>query len=647
MNIPSTSEHSPDPKRFGFWGNLRLPLKLMLAFSVVFVFALLIAGITLWGMQQVTTAYEDTLTQGVEIRSISDHLTSSLLQARRAEKNFILRWQSEGFYTAYENYVTLNPRDITSARGPTYLQNVVAIRESIKQLAPFGLEAESVSTGDMTQTQYETDLALLGQYVDTYEQSFIAIAEAYQRKGFDEDTDFESEFRSAARNIEAKIFGQAGLEKLMITFLVIRTSEKNYLADAEPSYAVEIYTYMPLLETQIAETDILDPAVKTELLTQTEAYLTAFGDLVALDQEIDARNEELINAARAVESLTAKFELLGEQLATDDVNRAHTNNTRTFTVSITTVVIVLALTIFMSIILSRQITRPVKSLTNTAERIALGNYGVQAEVSSGDEFGTLANTFNSMTGQLSATLTNLEKRTQNLATVARISTTTATILDPFEMLATVVHLTQRGFNLYHAHVFTYHEDLGKLQIVACGYKEGDEHEGTHGTASIPLGQEQSLVARAGRTRRPVIVNDVRSDPGWLPNPLLPDTRAELAVPLLVGDELLGVLDVQSEYLNAFTDEDANIQMTLAAQIATALKNAQSYDEAHKRAELETMINAIGQKILHTTTVEDTLQTAIREIGLALGASRVSARIAGHQDGGNATVSNYSGQFVED
>ena len=155
----------------------------------------------------------------------------------------------------------------------------------------------------------------------------------------------------------------------------------------------------------------------------------------------------------------------------------------------------------------------------------------------------------------------------------------------------MVHLTQRGFDLYHAHVFTYYKDSNELQIVACGYKEGDEHEGTHGTTSISISQEQSLVARAARTRKPVIVNDVRSDPGWLPNPLLPETRAEMAVPMIVGDELLGVLDVQADHVDAFT-----------------------------------LVNAIGQKIQRTTTVEDTLQTAIREIGLALGASRVSANI---------------------
>lgn len=273
---------------------------------------------------------------------------------------------------------------------------------------------------------------------------------------------------------------------------------------------------------------------------------------------------------------------------------------------------------------------PIIDLTDTATQVAAGNLDLRLATDSKDEIGTLTNTFNSMTAQLQETLGGLEERvaarTKDLATVANISTITATIRDPENMLTNMVHLTQRGFGLYHAHVFTFDEEQDLLSIVACGYRQGDEHEGTHGTTTIPMGQEQSLVARAARTRQPVIINDVRNEPGWLPNPLLPETRSEMAVPMIVGDELLGVLDVQSERLDAFSEEDANIQMTLASQIATALQNALTYEETQKRAELESLANVIGQRIQRTTSIEDTLQTAIRELGTAIGAKRVNARL---------------------
>jgi GAF domain-containing protein len=200
-------------------------------------------------------------------------------------------------------------------------------------------------------------------------------------------------------------------------------------------------------------------------------------------------------------------------------------------------------------------------------------------------------------------------------------------MDVQKMLATVVHLTQRQFGLYHAHVFLYNDATEELKIVACGWKEGDEHEGTHGTTVVPVSQEQSLAARAARTRQAVIVNDVRNEPGWLPNPLLPDTASEIAVPLLVGEQILGVLDVQSDRLNAFTDEDANIQMTLASQVAIALQNAYSFAQAQKQAEREALLNTINQKIQSATSVEAVLQIAARELGHALGAPMTIAQLS--------------------
>jgi GAF domain-containing protein/HAMP domain-containing protein len=212
----------------------------------------------------------------------------------------------------------------------------------------------------------------------------------------------------------------------------------------------------------------------------------------------------------------------------------------------------------------------------------------------------------------------ITKRAAELQTVAAISTSISTIQNVEEMLQSVVSLTQRRFGLYHAHVFLYEEDADQLAIVACGYKEGDEHEGTHGTTTIPLSQEQSLVARAARTREPVIVNDVRSDPGWLPNPLLPDTAAELAVPMIVGDQLLGVLDVQAEHTDAFTQEDASIQTTLASQVAIAVQNARSFAQTRQQAERESILNTLTQKIQNTTSVAEALQITARELGHALG-----------------------------
>jgi signal transduction histidine kinase/HAMP domain-containing protein len=169
-----------------------------------------------------------------------------------------------------------------------------------------------------------------------------------------------------------------------------------------------------------------------------------------------------------------------------------------------------------------------------------------------------------------------EKRASQLETVATVSTTASTVLDPDELLKQVVNLTKERFNLYHAHIYLLDESWDTL-LLAAGAGEIGQQMATAGHA-IPLSADRSLVARAAREKQAVIVNDVHGEADFLSNPLLPETRAEMAIPMIVGDTVLGVLDVQSQHIEYFSQEDISIQTTLAAQIAIALQNARLYVE---------------------------------------------------------------------
>ncbi len=173
----------------------------------------------------------------------------------------------------------------------------------------------------------------------------------------------------------------------------------------------------------------------------------------------------------------------------------------------------------------------------------------------------------------------LIQRAAELQTVAEVSTSAATVLDPDELLQDVVDLTKENFSLYHAHIYLI-DDAGETLELAAGAGEAGRQMVAEGW-SIPADSETSLVARAFRSREGVIVNDVREAPDFLPNPYLPDTRAEMAVPMLVGERVVGVLDVQSEQVGRFTQEDVNIKTTLAEQVATALDNARLFAEQRR------------------------------------------------------------------
>jgi len=189
---------------------------------------------------------------------------------------------------------------------------------------------------------------------------------------------------------------------------------------------------------------------------------------------------------------------------------------------------------------------------------------------------------NNIAEQVSAHIENLrlfelnERRAREMETVAVVSTTASTVLDPDELLQSVVDLTKERFNLYHAQIYLTDESWSKL-LLASGAGEIGRQMAMAGNALL-ISAEKSIVTRAVRERNALIVKDVRSGSDFIPDPFLPNTRAEMAVPMISGDKVIGVFDVQSDQVGYFSQEDANIYTTLALQVAVALQNARLYQE---------------------------------------------------------------------
>lgn len=607
----STNQPTEENRQFSFWARLPLGLKLQAAFAALFLFTIVITVSTLLGLNNVQSQYQQALSQGVEVRRLSNALDIELLRARRAEKNFQLRWQSEGFDTAYANYI------------PLYTTAVSQMREYLKSLRELSAAAATLSTGEVTEASYLADLSALEVNVGMYESSFLALVEAYGKRGYSETTGFEGQFRVAARAIEDEIKGRPGLEPLQILYLEIRRNEKDYLLRGEPEYVDAVQNLVARLKTEIAAQDALSAAQKAELTRQADAYLAAFNSLVEVDKEIANHNQALVAAARAVEPLTVKLLNIGIQLGAEKTAQAQSTTSQIITATLVVVAIALVLAVTLAVFLSRQLTRPVVALTSVAQEIAGGNFSAKAEVNSADEVGTLANTFNEMTTRLGQAFEEVRRRALTVQTSAEVSRRLSAAISPRQLAVDVVEQLQAAFGYYHAHIYFF--DANQENLVMTG---GTGEAGAKMLASghsIPRGR--GLVGRAAETRSPVLVEDVSQAIGWLPNPLLPETRSELAVPILLGDQALGVIDIQQNIVNGLDENDVELLTAIAGQVAISYQNARAIEQSQRQAEYEALTNIIGQKIQRAESIEETLQVAIRELGLALGANRVQAKIA--------------------
>lgn len=170
----------------------------------------------------------------------------------------------------------------------------------------------------------------------------------------------------------------------------------------------------------------------------------------------------------------------------------------------------------------------------------------------------------------------LKNRVAGLQLMGEISQAMMSILDADRLVHEIVNQIGTTFNYYHVHIYLTDDKQENLVVAAGTGPAGAEMiaKGHH----IALDAPTSLVARAARNREVVQVDNVREASDWLPNPLLPDTYSEMAVPISLGEQVVGVLDVQENKLAGLDDTDATLLQSLASQVAVAIRNARLFQE---------------------------------------------------------------------
>jgi GAF domain-containing protein/HAMP domain-containing protein len=255
---------------------------------------------------------------------------------------------------------------------------------------------------------------------------------------------------------------------------------------------------------------------------------------------------------------------------------------KTINISLTNAIIgmfTLLLTFTIVILTSRSIGLPIVDLADKATKLANGDLTARMQVNRQDEIGTLASSFNSMASELQTLIKTLENkvedRTQELrkqtnylrvaAEVAR-DATTAHSLD--ELLNRAAQLVLDRFGFYHTGIFLLDEHKDYAVLRASPTKAGLEMLAQNHKLKVGQVGIVGNVAASGISR---IALDTGQDTAYFNNPILPNTRSEMALPLKVNDELIGVLDVQSDQPEAFTQDDISILQIMADQLALAIQ----------------------------------------------------------------------------
>lgn len=333
------------------------------------------------------------------------------------------------------------------------------------------------------------------------------------------------------------------------------------------------------------------------------------------------RHERVIGVYRWLPEL--QVALLAEQSEAEAMSGVYATLGANLSVAVLSVLVAGTL----SLLLARSIVIALNELAETAQRVAGGELDHSAKVTRADEIGAVAQAFNTMTDRLRQMIDTLEERVRErtealqrralqLETSAKVSREITSILDIDALLRQVVELIKGAFGYYYVCIFLVDEERNEL-VLGAGTGQVGEHWREEGLRFTIGGG--SLNGQAAEANAPMFANDVSRDERYRGEELLPWTRSELVVPLGIGRQVIGTLDVQSSHVNGFIEDDIRLLQSLGDQIAVAIENARLYERSQRLAVVEERQRLARElhdsltQLLYSTTLF--AEAARREIGV--------------------------------
>jgi GAF domain-containing protein len=194
---------------------------------------------------------------------------------------------------------------------------------------------------------------------------------------------------------------------------------------------------------------------------------------------------------------------------------------------------------------------------------------------------SLEDRVDSRTAELTVANARNERRARQFEAIAEVARAITSIQDEDTLLARLAQVISENFNFYHAGIFLLDEENQYAVLRASNSDSGRKMLARR--HKLKVGQA-GIVGHVAASGTPRVALDVGLDAVFKDNPDLPETRSELALPLKAGDQIIGVLDVQSTEENAFQPEDTEVLNTLADQVTIAIQNARSHEATQRLLE---------------------------------------------------------------
>ena len=213
-----------------------------------------------------------------------------------------------------------------------------------------------------------------------------------------------------------------------------------------------------------------------------------------------------------------------------------------------------------------------------------------------------------------------QRRAEQLRAVATVGKAVTGLTDLEDVMELTVNLIRDRFGFYHVSIFLIDQAREWAVVKASTGEVGKimvERPHKLGVGS------NSIVGFVTKNANPRIALDVGQDAVHFNNPLLPNTRSEMALPLVSRGAAIGALDVQSVEPNAFSDEDIETLQVMADQITTAIDTARLFGETQQRLHEQATLYSIGTKIGGTLNLQETTDILVQETAHMINAAKCS------------------------